>query len=545
MAILDTIKHIADTVQKLTLTRADINLNNLSSQGKENIAKASNGIPWSLTSNVITGARNVGKYLTAKGETIKYANGGERIPYDGLNQYIATLEGLNDLPQVTEEQFLMSLCQENGIPEVALYLVPNPVMDDIDIQDLNTTTSGGNLKTASYDYLGEITETSKMLKFVVNGQPDKYISTLSNIVTMALNQPKADGTSNANISVPLGTVYISPSFEVLNSTGAFFVVGDLLIDSDTGNLGNLFKHLMMGTFTLYSGAPITEVPFEGRVLNLKADLDCLKPIGRTLNGTLASKEETVNLPYTSITFDEPEGTLGVLLDENNVPFIAPYTVAYEAPLSPKTGDVWYNLADNLLQKWENSWKTFEGLKIGVLSRNVENKLIFTFAECVQLPDMNTIMTEIDLAKAPVGTVIAYMGTDEPEGYLLMDGRELSRTTYHELFKVIGTSQGEGDGSTTFSIADMTDGRYLMGSTVAGGSVGAGLPEIYGWFGGDDVVTPTGGAFWRQANVGGHGLEIAGAGISAIHFHASRYNSIYGSSTTVTPQSVQCFFFIKF
>lgn len=69
--------------------------------------------------------------------------------------------------------------------------------------------------------------------------------------------------------------------------------------------------------------------------------------------------------------------------------------------------------------------------------------------------------------APVGTVIAYMGTDEPEGFLLMDGRELSRTTYAALFAVIGTSQGAGNGSTTFNIADMTDGRYLMGSTVAG------------------------------------------------------------------------------
>lgn len=71
---------------------------------------------------------------------------------------------------------------------------------------------------------------------------------------------------------------------------------------------------------------------------------------------------------------------------------------------------------------------------------------------------------------PVGTVIAYMGTTIPDGYLLMDGRNVSRTTYSALFNVVGTSMGAGDGSTTFTIADMTDGRYLMGSTVAGSRV---------------------------------------------------------------------------
>ena len=74
------------------------------------------------------------------------------------------------------------------------------------------------------------------------------------------------------------------------------------------------------------------------------------------------------------------------------------------------------------------------------------------------------------ASLPVGTVIAYMGTDVPDGFLLMDGREVSKTTYADLYNVIGDTQGTATDSTKFCIADMTDGRYLMGSTVAGGSV---------------------------------------------------------------------------
>lgn len=57
-------------------------------------------------------------------------------------------------------------------------------------------------------------------------------------------------------------------------------------------------------------------------------------------------------------------------------------------------------------------------------------------------------------KFPVGSIIAYGGTELPNNWLICDGSELSRTTYSELFKNIGTSYGEGDGTTTFNIPNM-------------------------------------------------------------------------------------------
>ena len=68
---------------------------------------------------------------------------------------------------------------------------------------------------------------------------------------------------------------------------------------------------------------------------------------------------------------------------------------------------------------------------------------------------------------PVGTVIAYMGKTVPDGYLLMDGREVSKETYADLYAVVGDTMGTAKDPTKFVIANMTDGRYLMGSTVAG------------------------------------------------------------------------------
>ena len=156
--------------------------------------------------------------------------------------------------------------------------------------------------------------------------------------------------------------------------------------------------------------------------------------------------------------------------------------------------------------------------------------------------------------APVGTVIAYMGTDEPEGFLLMDGRELSRTTYAALFAVIGTSQGAGDGSTTFNIADMTDGRYLMGSTVAGSSTSATAPRIWGQFTSliYDGSTSTGDNITRgccyvyYVNTGGNTWGTGPMKDSGLTLDASRNSSIYnGTTDKILVDSRTCVYLIKY
>ncbi len=54
---------------------------------------------------------------------------------------------------------------------------------------------------------------------------------------------------------------------------------------------------------------------------------------------------------------------------------------------------------------------------------------------------------------PVGSIISYGGSSAPTGWLLCDGSAISRTTYADLFAVLGTTYGTGDGSTTFNIPD--------------------------------------------------------------------------------------------
>lgn len=62
---------------------------------------------------------------------------------------------------------------------------------------------------------------------------------------------------------------------------------------------------------------------------------------------------------------------------------------------------------------------------------------------------------------PVGLISAYPASTAPHGWLLCDGSAVSRTTYKELFDIIGTSHGQGDGSTTFNLP------YMPSYTIVG------------------------------------------------------------------------------
>jgi microcystin-dependent protein len=61
----------------------------------------------------------------------------------------------------------------------------------------------------------------------------------------------------------------------------------------------------------------------------------------------------------------------------------------------------------------------------------------------------------------VGEIFYYAKTTPPPNALFCDGGEVSREEYAELFAVIGTSFGEGDGETTFNLPDMR-GEFVRG-----------------------------------------------------------------------------------
>jgi microcystin-dependent protein len=82
----------------------------------------------------------------------------------------------------------------------------------------------------------------------------------------------------------------------------------------------------------------------------------------------------------------------------------------------------------------------------------------------------------------VGEIRMWSGSDAsvPNGWLIANGQAISRSQYDELFGVIGTTYGGGDGSTTFNVPNLS-GRFPLG---VGGSHGRSST------GGQETVTLT-------------------------------------------------------
>ena len=68
---------------------------------------------------------------------------------------------------------------------------------------------------------------------------------------------------------------------------------------------------------------------------------------------------------------------------------------------------------------------------------------------------------------PVGAIIAYGKATAPSGWLLCNGSAVARAgTYGDLFAIISTTFGIGDGSTTFNLPDLR-GVFLRGAGTSG------------------------------------------------------------------------------
>jgi tail collar domain len=93
---------------------------------------------------------------------------------------------------------------------------------------------------------------------------------------------------------------------------------------------------------------------------------------------------------------------------------------------------------------------------------------FSNGEVLQAADLNgnfaaleQRIAALEAVAAPPGTVVMYAGKTVPAGWLLCDGRPVSRAMYPALFSAVGVGYGPGDGSTTFALPNLI-GKFLMG-----------------------------------------------------------------------------------
>ena len=109
-----------------------------------------------------------------------------------------------------------------------------------------------------------------------------------------------------------------------------------------------------------------------------------------------------------------------------------------------------------------------------------------------------------------GSITSFAGVNLPpsSGYLICDGSAVSRETYANLFSVISTIYGSGDGSTTFNLPDLR-GRTIIGTGQGGGLTNRPLGTI----GGEEAHTLT------QEEMPSHNHGVTDPG----HRHLSNVN----------------------
>lgn len=65
-------------------------------------------------------------------------------------------------------------------------------------------------------------------------------------------------------------------------------------------------------------------------------------------------------------------------------------------------------------------------------------------------------TIISKDSLPIGSVIEWYSDEIPDNWLICDGSAVSRSLYNDLYKVLGTRYGAGNGSSTFNLPDLKD-----------------------------------------------------------------------------------------
>lgn len=102
----------------------------------------------------------------------------------------------------------------------------------------------------------------------------------------------------------------------------------------------------------------------------------------------------------------------------------------------------------------------------ILDANVTAaKLASDAVTTVKILDANVTVAKLAAAVQalllPPGAISAYTASTAPTGWLVCDGSQVNRTTYADLYAIIGTKYGSGDGATTFHLPDLR-GRFLRG-----------------------------------------------------------------------------------
>lgn len=188
-----------------------------------------------------------------------------------------------------------------------------------------------------------------------------------------------------------------------------------------------------------------------------------------------------------------------------------------------------------------------GLANGESTNDAINKSQLDSAKTTLQAAIDAIVADMS-ATSYIGDIKASAQTANHGHWLLCNGQAVSRATYADLYALIGTNFGDGDGSTTFNVPDYR-GKFLRG---LGGNSAAdiyttqaeGLPDFEydaGFTGLDGNGGPDGRADTYHS---GWIYPRCVNNPNRVKVQPSKVNSIYGASEHVTPINMAVNYFIK-
>ena len=169
----------------------------------------------------------------------------------------------------------------------------------------------------------------------------------------------------------------------------------------------------------------------------------------------------IDLDQTNTELEFNQAKFKIITDSNNYP-----TLIQTDIVNNNSGIYQYSLAkfqtsSNGISNFidERTFLDFDSIyeEIEQHIQEIDSGSIYALKEDVE-EEFNNLIT------VPIGSGIDFYGQTAPDKFLFADGSAISRTEYSELFAVIGTIYGAGDGNTTFNLPDKRE-RVTVGYKV--------------------------------------------------------------------------------
>lgn len=163
------------------------------------------------------------------------------------------------------------------------------------------------------------------------------------------------------------------------------------------------------------------------------------------------------------------------------------------PTNPPTSAVRYNRGTNKFQEWDGAtWVDMDvasGLGLGTMSSQDSNAVAITGGTIGGTVDIDASRLTSGLIPTPrqvyplIGAGFMWFLNTAPDSkHILLQGQNISRSTYADLFSLWGTTYGSGDGSTTFGVPDLRQrfplGKAASGTGVTLGSTGGAIDHTH-------------------------------------------------------------------